>query len=287
MNQDNQGNIGQFICELRKSGHMTQKELAEKLHITDKAVSKWERGLSCPDITLLPPLADILGVTAGELLRGKKQAHQQGEGRLSEPAGEMEEVIGNALQYAGRSAENRCKALQNIMALVFSLLLLAGIITCSICDMAITGSFTWSLFPISSIVLAWLVFFPAIKFGRKGVGASMAALTIGIFPFLYVLSRLRAGNALFLSIGLPMAIIGVVFLWVVFGLFRMLKKRKCLAATLSLLLVIPTNLLINAVLAPLIGEPLLDVWDILTFSIVGAAAIFLFVMDAVGRRKAR
>ncbi|MBR3936157.1 MAG: helix-turn-helix transcriptional regulator [Oscillospiraceae bacterium] len=60
--------FGEFITELRKEKGMTQRELAEKLFVSDKAVSKWERGQSLPDITMLNPLADALGVTAAELL---------------------------------------------------------------------------------------------------------------------------------------------------------------------------------------------------------------------------
>lgn len=60
--------MGQLISELRKSKQMTQKYLAEKLHVSDKAVSKWERGLSYPDISLLLPISDILDVTIAELL---------------------------------------------------------------------------------------------------------------------------------------------------------------------------------------------------------------------------
>jgi len=59
----NNEKMGRFISELRKSRQLTQKDLAAKLNITDKAVSKWERGLSCPDISLLSPIAGILGVT--------------------------------------------------------------------------------------------------------------------------------------------------------------------------------------------------------------------------------
>ena len=53
---DNQ-KFGKFIKELRKKSNMTQKELGEKLNVTDKAVSKWERGLSFPDITIINSLA--------------------------------------------------------------------------------------------------------------------------------------------------------------------------------------------------------------------------------------
>lgn len=63
--------FGAFVARLRKEKGMTQKDLAERLFVSDKAVSKWERGLSLPDIALLQPMADILGVTVTELLRGE------------------------------------------------------------------------------------------------------------------------------------------------------------------------------------------------------------------------
>ena len=60
--------MGQTISALRKEQGMTQKDLAEKLGITDKAVSKWERDVACPDISLLPKLAQTLGVSVDELM---------------------------------------------------------------------------------------------------------------------------------------------------------------------------------------------------------------------------
>ena len=66
--------LGTMIAELRKQLGMTQLELAEKMGVTDKAVSKWERDLSCPDINSLPTLAEILGVSVEELMQIKKEA---------------------------------------------------------------------------------------------------------------------------------------------------------------------------------------------------------------------
>ena len=63
---------GALIAEVRREKNMTQKELAELLHVTDRAVSKWERGLSFPDVSLLEPLADALGLTLTELLSGER-----------------------------------------------------------------------------------------------------------------------------------------------------------------------------------------------------------------------
>lgn len=68
--------FGDFIKELRKEKQLTQKELGEKLNITDKAISKWERGLSFPDIAVLKDLAEFFEIDISELLngeRGKKQ----------------------------------------------------------------------------------------------------------------------------------------------------------------------------------------------------------------------
>ena len=68
----NQIKIGKFIQECRKNKNITQLELAQKLNITDKAISKWENGRSMPDISLLEPLCNELDITINELMQGKK-----------------------------------------------------------------------------------------------------------------------------------------------------------------------------------------------------------------------
>lgn len=64
--------IGRFICSLRKDKGLTQSALAELLNISNRTVSKWETGEGLPDISLLPDLAKVLGVTTDEILEGKK-----------------------------------------------------------------------------------------------------------------------------------------------------------------------------------------------------------------------
>ena len=61
---------GKYISDNRKKQGLSQKELAVKLNVTDKAISKWERGLSFPDISLLIPLSEVLGVSLYDLLTG-------------------------------------------------------------------------------------------------------------------------------------------------------------------------------------------------------------------------
>jgi len=67
-----QERIGKFIAELRKEKNLTQEQLAEKLGITDRAISKWENGRGMPDLSLMKPLCNELGITINELLSGEK-----------------------------------------------------------------------------------------------------------------------------------------------------------------------------------------------------------------------
>lgn len=69
--------LGNFIAQQRKALGMTQKDLAARLHITDKAVSKWERGLSYPDVTLLEPLAEVFGLGIEELMACKESREEE------------------------------------------------------------------------------------------------------------------------------------------------------------------------------------------------------------------
>lgn len=74
--------LGETIAALRREKQLTQAELAEKMGVTDKAVSKWERNLSCPDVSSIPRLAEILGVSSGSLIEARAVPAAQRKGRL-------------------------------------------------------------------------------------------------------------------------------------------------------------------------------------------------------------
>ena len=69
--------IGQLIKKKRVEKDMTQQDLAEKLHVTDRAISKWERGIGAPDISLLQALSKILGISIQEVLQGEEQIKKE------------------------------------------------------------------------------------------------------------------------------------------------------------------------------------------------------------------
>lgn len=65
--------FGQFLAQMRKEKNMTQAELAEKISVTDKAISRWERGLGFPEISTIEPLAAALDLSIPELMRSEKE----------------------------------------------------------------------------------------------------------------------------------------------------------------------------------------------------------------------
>ena len=101
--------IGLFISKKRKELNMTQKELADKLNVTDKAVSKWERGLGCPDISILEVLSNILGVSILELLKGRNI-----EGKVI-PVVEADDYLKNTINYSKKSLNKKILDLLTII----------------------------------------------------------------------------------------------------------------------------------------------------------------------------
>lgn len=80
----NQIQTGKFIAEIRKSKNMTQKELAEKLGMSDKTVSKWETGKGMPDVSIMGSLCEILEINVNELLSGEKLSTESYNGKAEE-----------------------------------------------------------------------------------------------------------------------------------------------------------------------------------------------------------
>lgn len=94
--------FGKFLADQRKAKGYTQKMLAEKLFVSDKAVSKWERALSMPDISLLIPLAEILDVSVTELLEGQKLDHTS-----EMDTGHVEILVKKALAFSEDNLEKK------------------------------------------------------------------------------------------------------------------------------------------------------------------------------------
>ena len=120
---------GQFIAELRRERQMTQQELAQALHVTDKAVSKWETGRGFPDIKLLPALGAVLGVSVVELLTGRRIESDTLTKQAADDA---------ACQAAQNTSSRLCRRLQHMLYFA------AGALSCVF--LLVIGYSLWNFF---------------------------------------------------------------------------------------------------------------------------------------------
>lgn len=267
----NQIDTGKFIANCRREKGMTQAQLAEKLNVTDRAVSKWETGKCMPDSSIMLELCDILNITVNELLSGQRIATNNYEEKVSE----------NLIELKRKDENNISK--NTVISIIYTVTMAIGILVCCICDVAVSGTLTWSLITLSSILVAWIASFPVILLGKKGVLVAMLAISIFILPFMYILSILINVHAVF-SIGAAMSIFTLILLWIIYILYHRLKERRLLATGISFLFAIPFTILVNVTLSKMLGEPVIDVWDIMSIFILLIIAAAFIIGDYARKR---
>lgn len=166
--------IGKFIAENRKNKNMTQEQLAEKLGVTSKTISRWENGNYMPDISLLKPISEELGVTLNDLLSGEKVEKEQYQEKL-------EENILNTIDYTNKKISEK----NNLIGL---LLIIFGVV-CSITAM--------SIFPSES---SWGGFYSVF-------GGIISLIGVGKFT-----KKLKYGKRLACNFGYFMMFVALLFI---------------------------------------------------------------------------
>ena len=114
--------FGQFIQTLRREQDMTQTQLGEKLGVTDKAVSRWERGVGFPDISLLEPLAQTLEVSVVELIRSERMEEKE------LPTETVEQVVIQTLDLAEEQWENTRRKIPAMFWITMAMTCIGGLI---------------------------------------------------------------------------------------------------------------------------------------------------------------
>ena len=166
--------IGKFIALNRKNKGLTQEQLAEKLGVTNKTVSRWETGKYMPDLSLLKPLSEELGITLNELLSGEKIEEQ----KIVE---NTEKNIINTIDYSSKKVENEHKKISII------LMILGAIISISALTIFNKESSWCSIYSIIGIIIFVIGLVRNLKKFKKiqkiGIGI---VLFIGIFGIFYI-----------------------------------------------------------------------------------------------------
>lgn len=268
--------IGPFIRRLRKERGMTQRELAAVLNVTDKAVSKWELGTSLPDVGLLLPLAETLGVSVTELLGGTRAPEADAP---EAPEAPSRDTAGDILSYTRKTAAQRREKLRLWLFAGISGAFLLAAAVCWICDMALNRELTWSLIVCVSLTLAWAVLLPLLTLRRTPVPWALAALSAAILPYLYILGDLLGDPRVF-RLGLPIAPAAALYLWGVYAVCRRHRRRRWHAAGDILLLTGILNFVVDVAVYLLVPSELLWGGPLLTLALSAGC----FLVDDVLRR---
>lgn len=166
--------IGKFIALNRKNKGLTQEQLAEKLGVTNKTVSRWETGKYMPDLSLLKPLSEELGITLNELLSGEKIKEE----KIVE---NTERSILNTIDYSSKKVENEHKKISII------LMILGAIISISALTIFDKESSWCSIYSIIGIIIFVMGLVRELKKFKKIQKVVIGVvLFIGIFGIFYI-----------------------------------------------------------------------------------------------------
>lgn len=273
---------GSLIAEQRKARNMTQKELAQRLNVTDKAVSKWERGIGYPEITTIPLLAQLLGVTANELMQGERTDFSNERGGERETSG---------AEAAGRLEGRKAARAKDRAFLFLSAALIVGSFVCVLCNYALFLRFDWSLYVLGGAALVWLVAAPLLKLGKYRVLLSLAGLSVGTAPYLFLIEYLSPGGGWALPFALPIAALSLISLWVFALTLTFVKMKAAGGVALALLLFgVVDNLAIHRFVGWYLNQSP-GVRNDLSSAIVAmacaCAAVFLLAWASFSKRRAR
>jgi transcriptional regulator with XRE-family HTH domain len=254
MEHENLSGMASLISDLRNSKNLTQKELAEQLGITDKAVSKWERGLSCPDISLLPKLSQILGVTIGELVKGEEK--------------DLSALNNNAINQGSphqssklQTGSSTKKAIWKVTAEASAISLLCLFIIIG-CNTAIEKGFSTIAPPLSITFFIWLVLIlGAFIVGKNKISAVLfCGLLIYITTFFYALLNATPERVLTTFNGFPknyiphytlilvMFVSSVILLVIAVGIKKAFSDKSFLPIILGLTIIILSVVTVSAIM---------------------------------------
>lgn len=223
--------IGLFIRDRRLALGLTQQQLAQRVGITDKAVSKWERSVSYPDITLLRELAAALEVSVTELLAGER------EEAPSPVPPEVESVVVDTVVYAETAWRKNGGWRWWLFVGLTAGCLIAAMVVCIVNGFR----FTWSVGVLKCLAFGWAVCYPLLRTERP-VRNALVIASIGVYPFLLSLGlwEMRV---------LCIVIASVAYAWAVYWIWLRWRgdwrKLTFLVVVLGILLHIGINVMVR------------------------------------------
>lgn len=168
-----------FVAERRKELNMTQKELATKIHVTDKAVSRWERGLGFPDINTIEDLANALNVSIVELMKSERPTENVSVNEVS--------VVNDIMQIAKADSEERQKIISYTFAITTILLTILDIllsIDWNAQDLSFSARVPFFAI-IPGVIMILYAFICKIR-GKKTYGIGAIGISLLLIPIIVI-----------------------------------------------------------------------------------------------------
>lgn len=295
--------IGEKIQKLRKQNGLSQEALAEKVSVTRQTISKWELGQSQPDLGFVAALSDIFNVSSDYLIRdnveavdtfarwkeninvektGKKKAPEEKDGEGKALA---EKDVGSKSEDRSRKKLRFSHKLRRLTLILCSVAALIGAGVCMICDYFISGGLSWSLMAVTSIAAGWLLALPALTAETGRMVKTLVMVTVVPIPLLAVIAYTIDMWVVFF-LGSTLALIALVVMWIIYVIFRKGRNRLWLAVGISLLIIIPTEIMISHISAAFLPEVEFDFTsDKLNAGITLILSLMCFGMDYLSRSK--
>jgi transcriptional regulator with XRE-family HTH domain len=303
--------IGKLIMELRKSKKLTQKGLADILNVTDKAVSKWERGVGYPEITLIPELAEALDISVSELLNGRVMENEKLESGLEDSVKnelyfsnsdisqsteqrfgyamavrvKTDDIVTDVIEYSEEVKKQKASKLKSITFIMLNSAFLLAIFICMLCNYAINRRFDWSLYVIGSEVTAWLIISPFFLLKKHRFAAAMAGLSISILPLLRLIEYLCPVKNWVLPFAIPIVGMSLVCMWaaVLISIYTKINKTY-LISFLFILFGIALNLSVNFFVISYLNSSDNDISNYIVAISCGFIAAILFITAYIKNR---
>lgn len=273
---DNQ-KFGGIIARARKEKGMTQRQLAEILCVTDKAVSKWERGKGYPEITLLPSLSKALNIPTKDLLCDDVEEEDVTMDEVSE------KLVTGVIQYSGAISR------QKLSRLVFPILSCALALPAFICllvNYCIDQAFTWSIYPLASLLLCFIILIPIFFLKKHRTLAVHGVLLAALIPYLYVIERITPADSWVLPLALPIAVLSIGVSAIIVWLVLYTRIDRLIVMAISFLLAgVGVNLAINEIVVNFVGERTSNISVSITSLCFAAAAVVLAIIGFSRRKK--
>lgn len=182
--------FGKFIIKKRKENNLTQKELAEKLYVSESAVSKWERGISYPDISLILSICDALKISEHELITASEDLHQ------------------HEIERQAMKLKRAIKTYKVVFYIIYGVTLLV----CSICNLATSHTLSWFFIVLTAIAVAFSLTSLPLMFEKNRRLITLIGFFISLNALLLVCCIYTRGNWFLVSFTSLLFSFAVVFL---------------------------------------------------------------------------